>query len=46
MPRRELAELERWMDEHPILTRVYTVGTAILVCELALFLKYLAEGHL
>jgi hypothetical protein len=44
--RRELADLERWMEQHPVLTRFYTVGFAILTCELALLLRYLAEGAL
>jgi hypothetical protein len=44
MRRRELAELEAWMERHPILTRFYTVGLAILTIELAMLLKYFAEG--
>lgn len=43
MPRRELEELERWIEQHPILARTYTIGLAILVCELGLLLSELTR---
>ncbi len=34
MPR-DLEELDRWIDEHPRLAWVYTIGLGILILELA-----------
>lgn len=42
MPR-DLRELEEWIDEHPRLAFVYTIGISILLSEVAMILDQLAR---
>jgi hypothetical protein len=39
----DLDHLERWIEEHPRLAFLYSVGLAILISELALLLDQLAK---
>lgn len=41
---RDIRELEQWIDKHPRLATVYTIGLALLVCELAFILDQLTRG--
>lgn len=40
---RDIDELERWIEEHPVHARFTTVGLAILTVELAELLRYGVE---
>lgn len=40
---RDIRDLDRWIEEHPRLAFVYTVGISILICEVALILDQLAK---
>lgn len=42
MPR-NVEELERWIESHPVLVWVYTVGWSVLVGEVAFILHELAK---
>lgn len=42
MPR-DIHALDRWIEEHPRLAFVYTVGICILICEVAFILDQLAR---
>ncbi len=37
---RDIRDLERWIEDHPVHTRLTTIGLAILVLELAGFIRY------
>lgn len=42
MPR-DLEALDRWIDEHPRLAWVYTIGISILLSEVAMIVDQLAR---
>ena len=46
MPRRDVHELDEWLDKHPRLAWAVLIGMAVMILELAAILKLLAEGHL
>lgn len=41
---RDIHELERWIEKHPRQAYAWTIGFAILVCEVALLLSLLTRG--
>lgn len=39
--RRDAGDLERWIEEHPHLAWVYTIGAAVMICEVAAIIDQL-----
>lgn len=42
--KRDVRELERWIEEHPRLTWMYTIGGCVLIFEVAAILQQLAKA--